>query len=80
MPTVTVRGKTLTCDYGANLRKVLLEPKIALYNGKAKIINCRGIGSCGTCAVEIEAGSPHCSNWRSSVIAMPGQLEHFKCR
>ncbi len=63
MPTITIRGKTLTCDCGANLRKVLLEHDIDLYNGKAKIINCRGIGSCGTCAVEIE-GDISESNWK----------------
>jgi len=54
MPTVTVQGKTFTCDYGVNLRKVLLEHKIDLYNGKSTIINCRDFGSCGTCAVEEE--------------------------
>ena len=63
MPTVTVQGKTFTCDQNANLRKVLLKHDIILHNGKSKIINCRGIGSCGTCAVEIigEVSEP---NWR----------------
>lgn len=54
MPTITAQGKTIICDRGANLRRVLLKHGIALYNHKAKLINCRGIGSCGTCAVEIE--------------------------
>jgi ferredoxin len=53
MPTVTVQGKTVICDYGANLRKVLLKHKIDLYNGTSRIINCRGIGTCGTCAVAV---------------------------
>ena len=63
MPTVTVQGKTFTCSQNANLRKVLLKHEITLHNGKSKIINCRGIGSCGTCAVEIigEVASP---NWK----------------
>ena len=63
MPTVTVQGKTFTCSQNANLRKVLLKQEITLHNGKSKIINCRGIGSCGTCAVEIigEVASP---NWK----------------
>ena len=54
MLTVTFLGKTIQCESGANLRWVLLNHDIPLYNGKAKIINCRGIGSCGTCAVAIE--------------------------
>lgn len=54
MPTVTFRERTFSCESGANLRQILLEHQIDLYNGKAKIINCRGIGSCGTCAVAIE--------------------------
>ena len=63
MPTVTVQGKTFTCEYGANLRKVLLEHNINLHNGKSNIINCKGIGSCGTCAVAIE-GKVAAANWK----------------
>ena len=66
MPTVTVQGKTFACKYGANLRKVLLEHNINLHNGKSNIINCRGIGSCGTCAVEIR-GKVSSANWKDKV-------------
>jgi ferredoxin len=64
MPTVTVLGKTIKCQHGANLRQLLLDHKITLYNGKAQIINCRGIGSCGTCAVAIE-GDVSSLNWKA---------------
>ncbi len=55
MPNITAQGKTIDCQPGENLRRVLLAAGVDLYNGNANIINCRGIGSCGTCAVEIEA-------------------------
>lgn len=63
MPTVKVLGKTIQCESGANLRRVLLNHDIPLYNGQAKIINCRGIGSCGTCAVAID-GEVSTANWK----------------
>ncbi|MEA5499020.1 MAG: 2Fe-2S iron-sulfur cluster-binding protein [Limnoraphis robusta] len=53
MVCIQVQGKTITCDRGENLRQVLLKNGIDLYNGQASVINCRGIGTCGTCAVEI---------------------------
>jgi hypothetical protein len=36
MPRVTVYGQTITCDQGANLRRVLLKHDISLYNGASK--------------------------------------------
>ncbi|MBX2865229.1 MAG: (2Fe-2S)-binding protein [Leptolyngbyaceae cyanobacterium MAG.088] len=63
MPNVTAQGKTFECAQGANLRQVLLDHDIALYNGQARLINCRGIGSCGTCAVLID-GEVSAPNWK----------------
>ena len=63
MPTVKFQGKIINCERGANLRQVLLGSKLDLYNGNSKYINCRGIGSCGTCAVEI-IGSVSEVNWK----------------
>ncbi len=63
MPSIKFQGKIINCDQGANLRQVLLKNKLNLYNGNAKYINCRGIGTCGTCAVEI-IGAVSPPNWK----------------
>ena len=42
-------GETLRT---AALRRGIVSP----HNGRARLINCRGLGSCGTCAVEIVEG------------------------
>lgn len=39
---------------GANLRLVLIRARLPLYNSAAKALNCRGSGTCGTCAVQVE--------------------------
>ena len=63
MPEVTVQGRTFQCEKGDNLRHVLLQQGIDLYNSQARLINCHGIGTCGTCAVEIE-GEVSEMGWR----------------
>lgn len=65
MPNVQAQGQTFPCAPAANLRQVLLANGIDLYNGKAKLINCRGIGTCGTCAVLVE-GQVSAPNWRDT--------------
>ena len=54
MPKIQFAGQTLECPQGANLRMVLLRARLPLYNSAAKAIHCRGMGTCGTCAVRIE--------------------------
>ncbi|MBW4499799.1 MAG: (2Fe-2S)-binding protein [Scytonema hyalinum WJT4-NPBG1] len=63
MPKLQAQGKTIECVRGANLRQILLQNGVDLYNSGAKVINCRGIGSCGTCAVLVE-GKVSQPNWR----------------
>jgi ferredoxin len=63
MPKVTAQGKNFTCETGANLRQVLMDNGVDLYNGNAKFINCMGIGTCGTCAVQID-GEVSEANWK----------------
>jgi ferredoxin len=63
MPQVIAQGQIIKCSPKTNLRSCLLRNGIELYNGGAKVINCRGIGTCGTCAVYIE-GEVNQPNWK----------------
>ena len=51
--TVTFRGRTTTLPKGTKLRSSLLRANETPHNGNARVVNCRGLGTCGTCAVEI---------------------------
>jgi ferredoxin len=56
--TLTVldsRGNTITVQTmkSLNLRSVLQSSNIEVYEGKGKLTNCGGGGSCGLCGVEI---------------------------
>lgn len=71
MPKVIAQGKTIECEPGANLRQVLLKNNIDLYNPGATVINCHGIGTCGTCAVAIE-GEVSDMSWREKTrLSLP---------
>ncbi len=63
MVNIQAQGKIISCARGANLRQVLLKNGVNLYNSNASMINCRGIGTCGTCAVVIE-GEVSEAQWR----------------
>ena len=54
MPKITFENLTIECEEGANLRRVLLDENMPLYNGAATLIHCRGMGTCGTCAIQVE--------------------------
>jgi ferredoxin len=50
---VEFRNQTIKCREGELLRTSLLRNGMTPHNGRARIINCRGLGTCGTCAVEV---------------------------
>lgn len=54
MPTVEFRGREIECETGALLRDVLREAGVSPHNGRADALNCRGHGTCGTCAVAVD--------------------------
>lgn len=53
MPSVRFGGVEVHCEVGAYLRRVLLDAKLPLYNPPMALLHCRGLGTCGTCAVEV---------------------------
>ncbi|BAC90939.1 2Fe-2S iron-sulfur cluster-binding protein [Gloeobacter violaceus] len=54
-------GTTAYVMDGTILRDAMLEKRIDLYKGMAKVLNCGGVGQCGTCIVDILSGIEHCS-------------------
>lgn len=54
MPTVEFRGEEIECEEDAVLRDVLVGAGLTPHNGRADALNCRGHGTCGTCAVAVE--------------------------
>jgi len=59
MPRIYFGEKEIECKSGDNLRKTLLNNELSPHNSSAKLLNCMGLGSCGTCAIEIVKGEPH---------------------
>ncbi|SFR43614.1 2Fe-2S iron-sulfur cluster-binding protein [Halogeometricum limi] len=53
MPTVRFRGRDFPCNRGDVLRDVLIAGDDSPHNGRSRVLNCRGSGSCGTCAVSV---------------------------
>jgi ferredoxin len=54
MPTIHYRGRDIECAAGVVLRDALKDAGETPHNGSADRLNCRGHGTCGTCAVEVE--------------------------
>lgn len=60
MPKITVvntetnETKVFKAGYGANLRQAAAYNDVEIYQGMDKYLNCRGMGFCGTCVVEVE--------------------------
>lgn len=54
MPQIQFADQKVECETGQNLRRVLLAAGAPLYNGIAAAIHCRGLGTCGTCALHVD--------------------------
>ncbi len=71
MPVVTFEGTELECESGALLRTVLLEAGESPHNGRSQLLNCRGFGTCGTCAVEIDGPVPPLNDREERRLSFP---------
>ena len=45
-------------DHKTTLRTLLREACVPVYNSVAKVANCHGLGTCGTCAVSVSSSEP----------------------
>jgi ferredoxin len=54
MPNIKFRGQTLSCEPEENLRDVLHRHGLSPHNHITRFANCHGLGTCGTCAVEVQ--------------------------
>ena len=62
--------KTVEAENGENLRQLALRNGIQLYSGPHKVVNCRGLGQCGSCHVAIKKNADNCNK--------PGLLERLR--
>ncbi|HBE67156.1 MAG TPA: (2Fe-2S)-binding protein [Planctomycetaceae bacterium] len=76
MPQITFANRTIACTKGENLRTVLMREGLPLYNGAAKQIHCRGIGTCGTCAVELAASAANSNE--QELVSSPTLVERVR--
>ncbi len=53
MPRITWNGRVIECAEGTRLKDALAAHGGSVHNGPSKLLNCHGLGSCGTCAVEV---------------------------
>jgi ferredoxin len=56
MPEIEYNGEKIPCEKGEKLRSAIKKAGMSPHNGSAQWLNCKGLGSCGTCAVQITSG------------------------
>lgn len=53
MPTIRFQGRETVCAVGTRLRDALLDAGLTPHHPAMTVVNCHGLGTCGTCAVEV---------------------------
>ena len=71
MPTIEFEGTEVDCEEGEILRDALRAAGESPHNGSADTVNCRGHGTCGTCAVEIEGDVSEPSSRERARLSVP---------
>ena len=58
MPKVTfvTEKKDIEVGVGANLRQEAMKAGVQVYKGLRKVLNCHGLGLCGSCKVLVKKG------------------------
>ncbi|MEE2987844.1 MAG: ferredoxin [Nitrospinota bacterium] len=60
MPKITVHNSEtgesseFKAGYGANLRKAAIYNEVEIYKGLNSYLNCKGMGLCGKCLIEVD--------------------------
>ena len=80
--TATIRfdGREFECPIGSNLRTVLVRNNVMLYIEGARILNCRGLGTCGTCAVEVRGNLSVMTRIEQTRMNLPPLKGHYHLR
>ena len=55
--TITFKGEEIEVERGTNLRSAIISQNLSVHNDKSSYLNCQGLGTCGTCAVEIKGST-----------------------
>ena len=73
VPVIRFQGRETSCDVGTRLRDAILDAGMTPHHAAVSVLNCHGLGTCGTCAVEVR-GKPGAvtpptamERWRLSV-------------
>lgn len=74
MPIVRLDGsdEAIEVGKGANLRRALLFHRRNPHGGLYRVLNCHGVGMCGTCTVEIVEGAAN--------LSPPSRMERLNIR
>lgn len=65
--------KVIQVQKGEILRTSLLKRGASPHNGRSRLINCRGLGTCGTCAVEIYGNDKQKNGETSEPAIIPNE-------